>query len=101
MPRRLTRTLLGNFASSAMLRDPRRNLAQILSRRRHIHVDDTLDLIVIDFGRRLNVDPDFHHVNRAWSGSLQIRRAQRNLLQIDQIVNRRPCRARNTARSRK
>ena len=60
--------------------------AEILTRRRDVDIDDALDLIVVDFGGRHQIHQ--LHDGIESGGLFQIRRAQRNLLQIDQIVDR-------------
>ena len=73
--------------------------AQILARRRDVDVDHALNLVVIDFRRRLEIFQLHDGIERG--GLLQIRRPQRNLLQVDQVVDGGTCRARRTARVRK
>ena len=57
MPRRFTRMLRGKLRVGDDLSDCAGDLAQILARRRDVDVGDALDLIVIDFGGRLDVSP--------------------------------------------
>ncbi len=85
MPRSVTRMLEGSFASAMVCWIPVRSLAQILAHRSHVNVHNALDLIVVHLGRRLKIHQLHHRIERG--RLLQIRRAQRNLLQVQQIVD--------------
>ena len=67
----------------------RRDSAQIFALRRDVNVGRPLDLVMIHFGRALEVHQLHDGVERR--GLLQVRRPQRNVPQIERIMNRRPC----------
>ncbi len=85
MPRRVTRMLEGSFASAMVLTNPGSQLAQVLAHRRYIDIHDALNLIVVDFRGGLQIHQLHHRIERG--GSFHVGRAERNLLQINQVVN--------------
>ena len=85
IPRSVTRMFGREFRVRDGLDNSGAKLAQILAHGSDVDIDHALDLIMIDFGRRLKVHQLHHGVERG--GKFQIRRAQRDLLQIDQVVN--------------
>ena len=77
--------LEGSFASAMVLRIPVRSLPRSSPDGSDVHVDDALNLIVIDFGGGLKIHQLHHRIESG--GTFQIGRAQRDLLQVDQVVD--------------
>src|SRR6202035_5981166 len=61
------------------------DLSQVLAGRRYINVGDSLNLVVVHLGRRLNVLNFYDSIQRGWL--LQVGGADGNVGQVGRIVN--------------